>query len=254
MSFIDDIVNIGSSVKGYLTGNGIGNILAKTVVTGLVLNQVSKSINRDNNQDTPATRQQVEPDPKNKVPVIYGRALSGGIVTDAVLDSNNTTMYFVFTLSEVTGNLNLGAGSASEISIEDVYWNDQKLIFQSDGITVDYGCDVNGGEPNTKINGLIKVYFYNNGSSNSVVPTAYTNTSLEPAYNVMPNWTSNHTMNDLVFAIVRIDYNKEKDVTSLGEFKFRLNNTMYQAGDCLYDYMTNTRYGAGIASAEIYAS
>lgn len=254
MSFIDDIVDLGSSIKGYLSGSGIGNVLAKTVVTGLVLNQVSKSINRDNNQDTPPTRQQVNPDPKNKVPVVYGRALVGGIVTDAVLDSNNTTMYFVFTLSEVTGNLDLGAGAASEISIEDVYWNDQRLIFQSDGITVDYGCDVNGGEPNTKINGLIRVYCYNNGSANPVVPTAYTNAALDPAYDVMPNWTSNHTMDDLVFAIVRIDYDKEKDVTSLGEFKFRLNNSMNQAGDCLYDYMTNTRYGAGIDAGEIYSS
>jgi hypothetical protein len=61
-------------------------------------------------------------------------------------------------------------------------------------------------------------------------------------------------MNNLAFAIVRIDYDKEKDVTSLGEFKFRINNTMYQAGDCLYDYMTNTRYGAGIDSGEIYSS
>ena len=254
MSFIDDIVDLGSSIKGYLSGNSLGSILTKTVVTGLVLNQVTKSINRDNNKDIAPTRQQVNPDPKNKVPVVYGRALVGGIVTDAVLDSNNTTMYFVFTLSEVTGNLNLGAGSASEINIEDVYWNDQRLIFQSDGITVDYGCDVNGGETNTKLNGLIRVYCYNNGSDSPVVPTAYTNASLDPAYDVMPNWTSNHTMDDLVFAIVRIDYDKEKDVTSLGEFKFRLNNTMYQAGDCLYDYMTNTRYGAGIAAAEIYSS
>ena len=254
MSFIDDIVDLGSSIKGFLGGNTLGSILTKTVVTGLVLNQVSKSINRDSNQDTPATRQQVDPDPKNKVPVVYGRALIGGLVTDAVLDSNNTTMYFVFTLSEVTGNLSLGAGSASEIQFEDVYWNDQRLIFQDDGITVDYGCDVNGGEANTKLNGLIRVYCYKNGSANPVVPTAYTNAALDPAYSVMPNWTSNYTMNNLAFAIVRIDYDKEKDVTSLGEFKFRLNNTMYQAGDCLYDYMTNTRYGAGIASGEIYSS
>jgi hypothetical protein len=70
----------------------------------------------------------------------------------------------------------------------------------------------------------------------------------------MPNWTANHDMTNLVFAIVKITYNKEKNVTGLGDMKFVLENSMSEPGDCLYDYMTNTRYGAGIASTEIYAA
>jgi hypothetical protein len=31
-----------------------------------------------------------------------------------------------------------------------------------------------------------------------------------------------------------------------------MKNTITQAGDVLFDYMTNNRYGAGIAPAEIY--
>jgi hypothetical protein len=87
------------------------------------------------------------------------------------------------------------------------------------------------------------------------VPYGYTNSSLNNAYTVMPGWTSNHTMSDLIFAIVRIDYNKEdKDISKIGNMKFKLTNSMTLPGDCMYDYMTNTRYGAGIPAAEINVS
>jgi hypothetical protein len=33
---------------------------------------------------------------------------------------------------------------------------------------------------------------------------------------------------------------------------FVIENSMKLAGDCLYDLMTNTRYGAGINPEEIY--
>jgi hypothetical protein len=61
-------------------------------------------------------------------------------------------------------------------------------------------------------------------------------------------------MGGLVFVILRMDYSKEKNITGIGDLTFVLNNTMYKAGDCLADYMTNTRYGAGIPSTEIYLS
>ena len=59
-------------------------------------------------------------------------------------------------------------------------------------------------------------------------------------------------MNNLVFALFKVTYNKEQRVTSLGDIQFKLSNTLTQPGDVLYDYMTNTRYGAGIAARDIY--
>jgi hypothetical protein len=59
-------------------------------------------------------------------------------------------------------------------------------------------------------------------------------------------------MTNLCFALIRIDYNREKNVTGLGDIKFVIENSMTKPGDCLYDYMTNTRYGAGISAEEIY--
>jgi hypothetical protein len=55
-----------------------------------------------------------------------------------------------------------------------------------------------------------------------------------------------------VFAIVRVVYNKDKNVTGLGDLKFNVNNPLNNPGDVLLDYMTNTRYGAGITLEDIF--
>jgi hypothetical protein len=62
----------------------------------------------------------------------------------------------------------------------------------------------------------------------------------------MPGWDSAKTMDQLIFAVVELTYDKTKGVTALGKWNFEITNTMTQPGDCLYDYMTNTRYGVGI--------
>jgi len=185
--------------------------------------------------------------------VVYGTAFVKGIITDAWLTADKTTMWYCVTICEKTGNTNLGSGAASVLSFEEIYLNESLIAFQSDGITVASITDANGNT-STDPAGLIKIYCFNNGSTSPVVPTGYVNGGLSSAYSLMPNWTVNHTMNSLVFALVKIEYSKEKNVTSLGEIEFKIKNTMTQPGDCLYDYMTNTRYGAGIPSAEIYLS
>jgi hypothetical protein len=57
-----------------------------------------------------------------------------------------------------------------------------------------------------------------------------------------------------VFAIVKITYTKDKGVSGVPNMQFSLTNSMSLPGDCIYDYMTNTRYGAGIAASDINAS
>jgi hypothetical protein len=256
MSWLDDLIDVGSSVLDFFTGNSIGANIAKTAVTGYALNKVTASINKDNEkpkEPDPGVRLQVQPDPEHKIPVVYGTTHIGGIVTDAILTNSNQSMFFCLTICEKTGNTGLGAGAASTFSFKNIYWDDQRLVFDSDGITVAKGVDRDGVD-NTTLDGLVKVYCFAGSSSTPVVPFGYTNGSLSPAYSVFPDWTSNHTMNDLVFAIIRVDYNKEKSVTGLGNINFEIQNSMTQPGDCIFDYMTNTRYGAGIPAGEIYSS
>jgi hypothetical protein len=60
-------------------------------------------------------------------------------------------------------------------------------------------------------------------------------------------------MDELVFALIKVRYSKEKGITGIGNIEFKVKNTMSQAGDCINDYLTNTRYGAGITIEEINA-
>lgn len=262
MSFIDQILDVGSSIWKGLTGPGVASGIAKATALGYLLKEVTGSINKDNQKPTAAetnkpdagVRLQVDPDTTNAIPIVYGDAFLSGIVTDARLVNSNQTMWFCLTLSEKTGTL-LSTGGDSVISFEEVYWGDQKITFQSDGITAASVID-NDGTVSTDINGLVKVYCFNNGSNYPVVPTGYVNGSLSAAYAVWAGgsfWTSNHAMSNLVFALVRIDYNRDKNITTLPTMTFKLSNTLRQPGDVLYDYMTNTRYGAGIPAAEIYS-
>ena len=258
MSFIDDVLDFGKDVIGVFTGNSLGSTLARTALLGFGLNQLNKSVNKGNSATTttattidPGVRLQVEPNPNQRVPVLYGSAYFGGIITDAYLTTDNKTMYYVLTLSEQTGT-KVSDDAASEFTFNDVYINDQRLVLKADGITVDYSVD-RDGNIDKNMQDLVRVYCYSGSSESPVQVEDFTpSSSLPMAYDVMPDWTTDHMMNDLVFAIIRIDYNKEKNLTGVPTVTFHITNSMTLPGDCLYDYMTNTRYGAGIAAGDIY--
>jgi hypothetical protein len=260
MSFFDNILDVGKSVWNFATGGGAGSALVSTLLTGFALNQVTKSINKGSTTSATTTQTQqkesgnklqLAPASDNKIPIVYGKATLGGAITDAKMSADNQTMTFVITLSEVTGNL-LSTDSASEFTFEDVYINGNRTVFNSDGVTANYIIDADGNVDRS-INGLIKVYCYKDGGSNPAIIDNYSNGATGAAYTHMPGWTSAHTMNKLVFAIVEVTYNRAKNLTSLPTMTFALKNSLNQPGDCLYDYMTNTRYGAGIDPTEIYS-
>lgn len=269
MSFLDDIVDLGSSALSWVTGPSQGANLARTALAGYTLNQVNQSVNRENDTTSSAAstnrsatestadqgvRVQVDPSPDQKIPVVYGRAALGGIITDAVMLNNNQTMFFCVTLCERTGRLNLGQGNLSQIKFGEIYRNNERLVFQQSGEGSGYVVAATideAGNYNYDLAGLIQVYCYSGSSDYPVLPAGYSNASTYAADVVFPNWDENFIMDGLVFAIVRIDYNKEKNLTGFGDWTFVLNNDMKNAGDVLFDYMTNTRYGAGIAVTEV---
>ena len=253
MSFIDSIVGFGKQAFGFVTGKSIGSQLARTALLGYALNRVSASAQKANaaaRQD-PGTQIEIDPDTEYSVPVLYGEGYVTGKITDAVLAPNNFDMWVCFTLCEKTGSLI--NGTPSVISFKEVYVDGMRLGFADDGKTVSTIWDDSANNSEQWAN-LIEVYPFNGGSNNPVNFTTESTGNSQPAYNIMPGWTATDTMNDLVFCIMKFRYNSEKNrkLTSIGrEIKFRLSNTMTEPGDCLNDYMTNTRYGAGIPAAEI---
>jgi hypothetical protein len=253
MSFLSGLQAVGS----WLGGKSVGSQLARTAILAYAVNRMTASVNADN-QSSAATesnnpdygaRLQVDPDPEHKIPIVYGMTHLGGIITDAQASNSNQVITYAVTIAEKTG-IKLSDSVQSTFTFNDVYMNDQRIVFKADGITVDYTTD-RDGNIDYSAQDLIKVYCFVGDSTSPVVPSGYTNNSLQNAYAVMPGWDLTYMMNDLIFALVRVTYNKDKGITNIPNMKFQITNSMTKPGDCLYDYMTNTRYGAGIPSTEI---
>jgi hypothetical protein len=256
MSWLDTIVGAGRSIIGAVTGNSIGNQVLKTVLTGVAMNRLQKSINRDSDSARTAPEERgvtvsVRASTENKIPVLYGRCVTGGELIDVRSSNSNNTMHYVYALSECTGNL-LSTGAASEILFHNIYWSGYRLNFQTDGITVANLEDLQG---NTRANwaGNIRVWCYPRGSASGVVPQGYSGT-VPPAWTVVPGWTASWQMTDLAFAVVQVNYVRQFNLVGIGDMTFDIENTMSLPGDVLYDLSTNTRYGAGISPADINAS
>ena len=248
MSFLSGLKKVVGWASG---GSNLAN-LTKTALLAYSMYKLNKSLNKDNeptSETDPGVRLQISPNTNTKIPVVYGSAFLGGMITDAEMSNDNKTMFYCLTISEYTGDL-YSTGGASQFTFREIFWNDQKLVFKSDGKTVDYAQDRNG-TIDRSLSGLVQVFCYGSSSTNSLNISGYSNPGLTPAYNIMPGWTTSHTMSNLVFAIIRVDYNQDKGVTGLGDVKFHLQNSMTKPADAIYDYMRNSLYGIGIPAADI---
>jgi hypothetical protein len=199
----------------------------------------------------PGVRIQFPPATNNKIPIVYGTVNTKGVVTDARISNENKTMTYVLAISEKT--------QTGVFSIGDVYWNDQKLVFDPDNAEshiVRSSIDQNGqGETSTNFDGLIRVRVYsgNTNSSSQIFPPQSTGNT-ENAKTLLGESDINYMLNDLVFAVIQIDYNGEKGITGLGQITFQLSNTLNNPALVWYDYMTSARYGAAIPTAQINTS
>jgi hypothetical protein len=241
----------------WLTGKSIGASLTRTVLLGYAVNKMSQSALKNNPtaaerppEPDPGVKVQVNPDTRHKIPVLYGRSHIAGAITEAQMTADRKTMWYVVTLAEQTGT-KLSDSQPSTYSFRDAYWNDARVVFKSDAVTVDYTVD-REGNVDSSLSGLVEIYFYNEDTQ--LAPDNYTEQAeWVPARSRVPNWTANHTMNKLIFAVVKVTYDREKGVTGLGNMTFDIENSLSQAGDVLYDYMT-ARYGAGLSPEEIYSA
>lgn len=253
MSFLSGILNYGKTAVKFLSKNSWASTLAKTALLGYAVNRLSRNALKDNDAGTnnidEGVRLQIAPSAESKIPVLYGRAYFGGNISDAAMTNNNKTMWYCLVLSEKTGAA-YSTGIASDYTFNNIYWNDQRIVFANDGITADYTVDRNG-TIDRSISGLVKVYCYKGGRVNGVIPVGYAGT-VPNAETIFPNWTSGtHAMEDLIFALVRVDYNRERNVTGIADMLFDITNSVKYPGDVIYDYLTNTRYGCGIAAGDI---
>jgi hypothetical protein len=231
-------------------GLSLGGALVASVVAAGVATVASRLINGGNGggaggtQQDPGVRQQLPPATDNKVPVVYGTANTKGVVTDARISSDNQQMTYVLVLSEKTqtGTFTLG----------DVYWNDERLIFDTtDLYKVASSIDQNGlGQTSTNFAGLIEMRVYA-GSAQDSNSQIFPATGKVSAATYIGESTSTYLMSDLVYAVVKLTYSSKNSVTSLAQTTFELQNSLNNPGLVMYDYLTSTRYGAGFDATQI---
>jgi len=236
--------------------------LARSAILFQSMRKLQAQINEENaKKNAQPTKLDFKTAAENHIPVVYGDAFVKGTVTDARLAAADCVMWVCMTLCEVTGDLlstedltdpDNPTYDPSEITFADLTIENQKVTFQEDGITV-ASLEDEDGNVNEDVNGLIKIYLYNNGSTSPAVLEENDKGAEDNAYDIFPGWGSTHTMDELVFALVRVEYDAVKKVTTLPDIQFKLSNTMRKPGDCIWDYLRNARYGAGLTDAQIWS-
>ena len=253
MSFLSGIADLGKTALQYAGGDSFGGSLIRTIGLGYAVSRLSSNTIKSNNSGTKnidqGVRLQIEPDSQTKVPVLYGQAYFSGNIFDARMSADNKTMWYALALSERTG-VKLSDGTASTYVFNNVYRNGQRIVFRADGITSSYAVDTNGAIDQS-IDGLFEVYLYAGDSTLGQVPQSYTGT-VPDAYTIFPEWTAlTHPADDLIFAIIKVNYSRDKNVTELGNILFQVENSMNLPGDVVKDYLTSTVYGLGIGAADL---
>lgn len=228
-------------------------------VTAFAINMVASAIiskafgsqgpNTNDSTPNPGNNQQLPPAGDNKLPVVYGSAYVGGIVTDLSITNNNQKIYYVLALSEVT-NTETG-GVPDTITFGNVYWGGKRCVFDpTDQYKVTGLLDESTNVTDNTVNGKLNIYLFRNGSQNGA------NTNLT-AIQIMQNpdlvytWDNTKLMSNCAFAILEITYSQSANLTGLQQTRFQITNSRYKPGDCFLDYLSSTRYGAALNDTQI---
>ena len=201
-------------------------------------------------QQNPGSRLQIPPAGDNKIPVVYGSAYLGGIITDCSITSDNQTLYYCLALCEVTNTEN--GGTPDTITFGNIYFGGKKVVFNANGYDVDSLLDESTGLSDTSVAGLLSFYLYKNGSTNPTNSSFYAyNSNVMGNPNLVYQWDTTKQMSNCAFAIVKIKYSAAANLVGIQQTRFQVTNSRYAPGDCFSDYLFSTRYGAAIPTANI---
>jgi hypothetical protein len=236
-----------AAAGAWLTSGSIGAMVARTVLTiGISKLVANRAGTKAAGGDAPSARFQLRPTTTNKIPLVYGTGFYGSVMTDAIISTDNKTMWYVMACAEAT--------DTGTISFGDMYLDNRLITF--DGVdqtkVISLTNNANPPQVDTNIAGNMYIYKFNDGSS-SGVNTAQTAIQIlqDSAIPFDRQWTSTDTMTDTAFVIIKLIYNTDKQVVGLGEVKTQIINTVNRPGDVLLDYMQNTRYGCSIPLTQI---
>lgn len=261
LTFAYPVYAIGVTIVTIATGVAFAQFTTAMLITAFAINMVvsaavtfafSQAMQPEaggTGQSSPpdtGNRMQVTPNTANKLPVIYGTAWTGGIITDMSITGNNQTLFYVLSLCEVTGT----NGVADNITFGDIYYGGKKVVFRGDGFTVDKLIDESNGVEDTTVSGKIAIYLYKNGS-NSPANSSSSAISIMQNSGLVYKWDNTKLMSNCAFAIIRLQYSNTANIRGINQTKFQVTNARTKPGDVLLDYMQNARYGCAIPVAQI---
>ena len=207
--------------------------------------------NPETQQDM-GVRQQVPPSAVNAIPIVYGNAYMGGTFVDAVLTTDQKTMYYVLAISSISPNGQFAFDTA------DMYYGDRKITFDGSDLTKVVSLTDEAGNVDTKISGNLYINLYTSTAGGTITSA---NGASAPStvmggsdISAGQRWTGTRQMNGLGFAIVKLIYNRDADTTQLQPITFKVSHTLNgtgvaKAGDVWYDYITNSVYGGAVDAA-----
>ena len=194
-------------------------------------------------------RVQIPPATDNKIPVVYGKAFVGGPMIDAKLSTDQRTMWYVVALAEHT-DTTIG----SSYTFGNVYYDGKLVTFGANGAVNSLTTNTTPAQVDNRVAGKLFIYLFNNGSSSGTNTGGQTAAQILSVANGVPSgqeWTATDAMTNCAFAIVKVNYNYDAGLTSLGALTVELTNSINKPGDALLDYMVNTRYGCAIPLSRI---
>lgn len=252
---------VGSLVAASVFGLTAGTVAyaAAVFAVNFALSSIVTRMFGDNpeSQQDMGVRQQVPPSAVNAIPIVYGDAYMGGTFVDAVLTTDQKTMYYVLAISSISPNGQFTFDTA------DMYYGDRKITFDGTDLTKVVSLTDEAGNVDTKISGNLYISLYTSTAGGTITSA---NGASAPS-TVMggsdiasaQRWTGTRQMNGLGFAIVKLIYNRDADTTQLSPITFKvkqaLNGTgVAKAGDVWYDYITNTVYGGAVDASFVNSS
>ena len=198
-------------------------------------------------------RQQVAPNTTNSIPIVYGSAFMGGTFVDAVLTTDQKTMYYVLAISSISPN---GQFSYDRTKF---YYGDRLVTFDGSDLTKVVSLTDGAGNVDTKINGFLYVNLYTSTDAGTITNVTGTSPSTFMGGSDIAagqRWTGTRQMNGLAFAIVKLIYSQDAGTTNLQPITFNVTQNLNgtgaaKPGDVWADYVRNEVYGGGMAAALI---
>jgi hypothetical protein len=261
MSFLKKIVLGALAIAATIFLPGVGAVIGKALLTAAVSIGISRLVAKRANTPADAggfgdARSQMLPITTNKLPVVYGTAFIGGSITDAMLSSDQKTMWYVLALAEHSDDQGAGAGSYT-FDTNKIYYNGKLVQFGTNGAVTGLITNTTPAQTDTRINGFLDIYLFTNGSSSGINTGGQTAAQILSVANGVPAnhaWGPSQQMTNCAFAIVKVKYSTDAGTTSSGELLVNITNSKTKPGDAILDYMLNTRYGCALPLESIDTS